>query len=68
MKFYLQVDAALKSYEENKPYHPHRMDWIINRIDWCWKWRKITKEQMEELVDRATAVMLEGGHNDLWYV
>ena len=67
MKFYLEIDKALKSYEGYKPYHFHSMDWIINRIDWCWKWRKITKEQMEELADRACKVMEE--HNgDLWYV
>ena len=67
MKFYLEIDKALKSYEEYKPCHLHSMDWIINRIDWCWKWRKITKEQMEELADRACKVM-EEYNGDLWYV
>lgn len=60
MKYYNEIDKALKSYEENKPFHPHNMEWVSNRIVWCWKWRKITKAQMEELADRATAIF-EGG-------
>lgn len=60
MKYYKEIDEALKSYEENKPFHPKKMEWISNRITWCWKWRKITREQMEELADRAT-VIFKGG-------
>lgn len=55
--YYSQIDDALKSYEEYKPYHQYKIDWICDRIDWCWKWRKITKEQMEELADRAVVIM-----------
>ena len=32
------------------------MDWAANRIDWAWKWRKITREEMEELTDRAISI------------
>lgn len=59
MKFYKEIDVALKSYEEFKPYHTRDIDWICNRISWCWKWRKITQKQMEELAMRATNI-LEG--------
>lgn len=52
-KFYNEIDEALQSYENYKPYHIRDIEWISNRISWCWKWRKITKEQMEELCDRA---------------
>ena len=55
-KFYDEIDKALRSYEDYKPYHPKKMEWICDRIAWCWKWRKITKTQMEELCDRAIAV------------
>lgn len=55
-KFYVQIDKALQSYENNKPYHPYKIEWITDRIAWCWKWRKITKEQMEELCDRMMKV------------
>ena len=58
-KFYSEIDKALQSYENYKPYHPHKIEWISDRISWCWKWKKITKEQMEELCDRLIAV-LEG--------
>ena len=56
-KFYDEIDKALQSYEYYRPYHVRKIDWICNRIDWCWRWRKISKEQMEELCDRAIAVM-----------
>lgn len=57
--FYKELDAALKSYEENKPYHTKDIDWICNKIDWCWKWKNITEEQMKELAERATKVLKE---------
>ena len=59
MKFYQEIDAALRSYEEFKPYHSRNIEWITDRIYWCWKWKKITREQMEELAMRATNI-LEG--------
>ena len=58
-KFYSEIDKALQSYEDYKPYHTRNIEWISNRISWCWKWRKITREQMEELCDRVIKV-LEG--------
>ena len=56
-KFYNEIDKALQSYENYKPYHSRKIEWISNRISWCWKWRKITKEQMEELCDRVIKVL-----------
>ena len=56
-KFYNEIDEALRSYENYKPYHIRDIEWISNRISWCWKWRKITKEQMEELCDRVIKVL-----------
>ena len=58
-KFYNEIDKALFSYENYRPYHPRKIEWISDRISWCWKWRKITKEQMEELCDRVIKI-LEG--------
>lgn len=54
--YYEQINKVLISYEENKPYHIKTIDWVASRIDWCWKWRKITKEQMEELAGRAIKI------------
>ena len=58
-KFYDEIDKALRPYEEYKPYTPKKIEWISDRISWCWKWKKITKEQMEELCDRVVAVLKE---------
>lgn len=59
-EFYNEIDKALQSYESHKPYHTHRMEWITDRIVWCWQWRKITKAQCDELCERAIAIM-DGG-------
>ena len=56
-KYYEQIDKAILSYEEYKSWHDKSIEWICSRIDWCWKWRKITEEQKNELCDRIIAVM-----------
>lgn len=58
--YYEEINKALKSYEEYKPWHEKDISWICDRIDWCWKFRKITKEEMIELVNRICKVMEEG--------
>lgn len=58
--YYAEIDKALKEHEEYKPCKQHTTEWICNRIDWCWRWRKINEEQMNELVDRVIKVMKEG--------
>lgn len=55
--FYGEIDKALKPYEENKAWYEKSIHWITNRIDWCWKWKKITSEQKDELCDRVIWVM-----------
>lgn len=59
-KYYDEIDKALKSYEEKKPYHLKTIDWVCDRISWCWQWKKITEEEMKELADRATKCIKEG--------
>lgn len=56
-KFYEQIDKAIKEREAGKSYPSKSIEWICDRIDWCWKWRKITKEQMRELADRICDIM-----------
>ena len=58
-KFYNEIDKALQSYENCQPYHTRKIEWIADRISWCWKWRKITEEQMHELCERVV-IILEG--------
>jgi len=55
--YYEEINKELKSYENYEPYHVKSIEWICNRIDWAWKWRKITKEQMEELAGRVVEVL-----------
>ena len=59
-KYYEEINKAILQYEEHKPYHDKSISWICDRIDWCWKWRKITKIEMEELADRICEVMKNG--------
>lgn len=59
-KYYTQINNALVSYEDNKPYHTKDIHWICDRIDWAWKWRKISESEMIELADRATKVLMGG--------
>ena len=56
--YYKEIDKELKSYEENEPYHAKTITWICDRIDWAWKWRKITKEEMEELTNRVCICLM----------
>lgn len=51
MRFYKKIDFYLKQHEENK-YAIRSLEWIADYIDWAWKWRKITEEQKDEVVDR----------------
>lgn len=55
--YYKEINDALIRYERNMPYKTHDVHWICNRIDWCWKWKKIAREQMEELASRIIKVM-----------
>ena len=56
--YYKEIDKALKPYENNKPYPDKTITWICDRIDWAWKWRKITKEEMEELTNRVCICLM----------
>ena len=56
-KYYQQIDKALLSYENYKPYHDKTIDWICNRIDWAWKWRKISENEMIELASRTIEIL-----------
>ena len=59
-KFYEQIDKAIKEREAGKSYPSKSIEWICDRIDWCWKFRKISEKEMVELADRIVAVMDSG--------
>lgn len=54
--FYAEIDDELTRLELGQ-YAPRGISWCTNRIDWCWKFRHITRSQMESLCDRIIAVM-----------
>ena len=62
-KFYKDIDNALQSYEYYKPYHLRSLEWICNRIDWCWKWKKITEQEKDELCNRVIVVLERGKYD-----
>ena len=39
--YYAEIDKVISEYENGKSWHTKNIDWAANRIDWCWKWRKI---------------------------
>lgn len=57
--YYRQLSDILSSYERYQ-YDPIPLSWVSDRISWCWKFRKITEEQMAELCERITRIFNEG--------
>ena len=55
--YYFEIDNAIKSYEEYKSWHDKEIAWMSDRICWCWKFKHITKEQMESLCDRVCNIL-----------
>lgn len=51
--YYAQLNRWVSQYEKYD-FSEVSSDIITDKICWCWKFRKITKEQMEELCDRMT--------------
>ena len=51
MTAYEKINRWLKQHEGYK-YTERSLDSIADYIDWAWKWRKISREQMEETTDR----------------
>ena len=59
-RYNLLIDT-IERYENFK-YVSSGLDtgWCCDSIAWLWKWRKITKEEMESLCDRMIAIMESG--------
>ena len=57
MDYLKQLNDALAEYEQFKPYKTHSIDWICDRISWCWKWRKITEDEKNNFCDRIIYIM-----------
>lgn len=50
--YYAEIDKELRRMENFR--RPDKgLRWCSERIAWCWKFRHITRSQMEELCDRV---------------
>lgn len=56
---YQKINDALNRLE-NGYYAIHDASWCASRIDWAWKFRKITREEKDELCDRTIALFESG--------
>ena len=54
--YYKEIDTELIHLENNQ-YSRRSIEWISNRIDWCWKFRKIKDEQLTELTERVIKLL-----------
>ena len=52
MTAYEKINRWLKQHESYK-YTERSLDSIADYIDWAWKWRKISREEMENAADRV---------------
>lgn len=58
--YYIELDRAILEYEQNRPYKTHKISWISDKISWCSQFKKITKEQLENLCDRVCRILKKG--------
>ena len=52
MTVYEKIDRAITQHEKLGHYE-RSLDSIADYINWAWKWKKITREQMENAADRV---------------
>ena len=53
--YYAQLDRWVSQYE-TKGNGDQKLSSISDKISWCWKWKKITKQQVDELCDRMLEI------------
>lgn len=53
-----KIDRSLKQHENHK-YYERSLDSIAGYIDWAWKWKKISYEEMQSFVDRIVTLFEE---------
>ena len=59
-KEYIKINKVLTRLEAGQ-YAVANIHWCTDRVDWAWRWRKITKDEMEELASRCIALLDRGG-------
>lgn len=61
MTEYDRINRELSMHERGRGSHTVGISWITDRIDWAWKFRKITSDQKDELCDRVIAHLEDYG-------
>ena len=61
---YMRINNMLKDVEKGRLPIDY-LDWCAHRVDWAWKWRKISREEMEELANRVTKGFEEWNRNSI---
>lgn len=54
--YYAQINAWLEQYEI-KGNGDQKLSVISDKISWCWKWKKLTKSEVDELCNRFVEVL-----------
>ena len=54
--YYKQLDGWVRMFEQCG-YCPVKIEVVTDKIVWCWKWKKITEQQKNELCDRMVEVL-----------
>ena len=55
MTVYEKIDRALTQHEKHK-YCERSLESIADYINWAWKWKKISRAEMESAADRVCAL------------
>lgn len=57
-----QLQFELDRMTEGR-YSPYNISDLTDAISWMWKWRKITEEEKNSMVDQAISIMQSGGYS-----
>lgn len=52
--YYNEIDRRLKAFEHGSMNRSSELSKVGDKIVWCYKFKKITEKQMNELCDRVT--------------
>ena len=63
-KEYERIKTRLDDIERGRA-SKQMLHWCADRVDWAWKWRKISREEMEELANCVTKGFEEWNRNSI---
>lgn len=57
-----QLQSELDRMTAGK-YSPYSISDLTDKISWMWKWRKITEEEKNSMVEQAISIMQSGEYS-----